>query len=131
MIAVFIMVAVGSCKKKAVKIDPAFIGEWYSVKSGEGNERYINFRKNGKADYDLLGVFGVEVEKKKATIEDDILQIKDYSFTVDQYPRNNNVDTVCSTDTISSIWTTYCTVYDATIILNGDTFYHKVSAYQE
>lgn len=129
LVCTLLLAATYSCKKKAVKVNEAFIGEWYGVKSGVGNDKRFVFRSNGKADYDLLTHFGVEVENKRATIEDDVLYIKEYSFNIHQYPRTVESDTVFSTDTTYSI--TYGVVFDATLILDSDTLYRSIKRFEQ
>ena len=113
-----------SCKKKAIDLNPEYIGEWRTEYDIHDGYIILTIGDNGKANYTEYGLnAGVDLERM-ARIKDDVFYIGRKSLPIYQEPTLVS-DTTCAWSSSGGI----CIVYSATMLLGNWPYYRVETTY--
>lgn len=113
-----------SCKKKAIDLNPEYIGEWRTEYDVHDGYIILTIGDDGKAHYMEYGPNANENLKRMARIKNDVFYIGRKGLDIFQGP-TLVYDTTCAYASSADI----CIVYSATMVLGNWPYYRVETTY--
>ena len=121
-----ILLLLFGCKKKAIDINPEYIGNWSALIDINDTSTDLTIDDKGKAHYKKSGPTADEDFTRTARIKDNVLYLGHKKhFKITQEP-TAEYDTVC---VFNSNGDELCTIYNSTMILDNTLYYRVVGSY--
>lgn len=124
LLVILMLTALG-CKKKVVKVDPEYVGQWRTEYDVHDGYNVLTIDDGSKGHYVEYGPMAdEEFTELMKTKKDKLYLGTQKTFVIDQAPYLEN-DTTCA-------WASFgqtCIVYSAVMELDGKMYYRVESTY--
>jgi len=125
LLLIIALTFVSSCKKKAIELNPDYIGEWRTEYDIHDGYILLTIGDDGKAHYMEYGPNADEDLYRMARIKDDVFYIGREGLDIFQGPTLVS-DTTCAWSSSGGI----CIVYSATMHLGNWPYYRVETTYE-